>query len=77
VYTKAPWINSLEGVILDGCVVAIVCKKWYAKAWGEWGPGTSWPAQDNRRQLQFGVNIVVFVLTQEGSITSQIMDDVQ
>jgi hypothetical protein len=77
VYVQAPWVDFLEAVIVDGRAVSIVCEKWYAQPWGEWGPGRAWPAQDNRRQLQFGVNVVVFALTQEGSITNQVMDSVQ
>jgi hypothetical protein len=77
VYVLAPWIDFLEGVTVDGRAVSVVCKKWYAKAWGEWGPNPGqWPI-DNTRQLQFGVNVVVFALTQEGSITNQVMDVVR
>jgi hypothetical protein len=32
--------------------------------------------KDPTRQLQFGVNLIVFALTQEGSITNQVMDSV-
>ena len=73
-----PLFGFLEAVIIDERTWAVVCQKSYAKAWGEWGrPGTRNERerrQDNRRQLQFGVNIVVFALTQEGSITAQLLD---
>jgi hypothetical protein len=32
---------------------------------------------DNTRQLQFGVNLIVFALTQEGSITHRLMESVR
>ena len=32
---------------------------------------------DNTRLLQFGINTIVFALTQEGSITNRVMESVR
>ena len=76
IYPIVP-VHFLEAVTIAGRVLAIVSLQWYAKTWGGWGPGTPWQNQNNLRQLQFGVNIVVFALTQEGSITNRVMDTVR
>ena len=69
----------LEGIEIENRLVAIVSKKWLGNAWGDWGPG-GYPGYGNlnpTRALQFGVNIVIFALTQEGSITHRVMSAVQ
>jgi len=72
---------ELEGVTLDGRLVAIESKKWLCNAWSDWGRVvaglTGYAKFEPTRQLQFGVNIVVFALTQEGSITYQAMSQVR
>ena len=88
-YTPPRWPGEpgpyryLEGVTLDGQLVNIYSKKGYGNPWGDWGPGTpayrmghGYGLLDATRALQFGVNIIVFALTQEGSITEQVMDSV-
>lgn len=73
----APY-RYLEGITLDGRLVTLYSMKALSTAWDWWRPGSPrGPARDNRRQLQFGVNIVVFALTQEGSITRRLMESVQ
>jgi hypothetical protein len=71
-------IGHLKGVIVNGRLVAILSKKGYYSPWSDWGthPGAAYTDMDPRRQLQFGVNVIVFALTQEGSITRRVMDAV-
>jgi len=60
----------LEGVFLNGRLAVLLSSKGYCKAWGAWPrnpPSTGGP-QDNTRQLQFGMNVVVFACTQKGGI---------
>ena len=73
----APY-EYLEGIAIDRRLAVLYSMKALSTAWDWWRPG-HWrgPARDNRRQLQFGVNIVVFALTQEGSITQRFMETVQ
>ena len=66
-----PMVPYLDTVNIDGRMIIMFCHQWYGIAWG------SWPSVynlDNTRQLQFGVNLLVFALTQEGSITNRVMD---
>ncbi len=75
----------LEGVTVDGRMYAILSRKGMGHAWSDWGldgagarQGHSDYAQfDPTRSLQFGVNVVIFALTQEGSITQQVMNYVE
>ena len=60
----------LEGVTIDGRLLGICTAKNYTGAWDVW---PNWPGIDNTRQLQLGINFIVFALTQEGSITQQVM----
>ena len=56
----------LEGIYLDGRLVAVYSDKGYALVWeAEFG---------NKPQLKMGVNLVVYALTQEGSIAQQQID---
>jgi len=54
-------------------MILFFCHRAYFVAWGRL-QGSGW--RDNRRRLQFGVNLLVFALTQEGSITNRVMDTV-
>ncbi|MFC1651261.1 DUF4159 domain-containing protein, partial [Candidatus Latescibacterota bacterium] len=56
----------LEGVWLDDRLVAIYSDKGYALKWKD--------PSNNEPQLRMGVNMVVYALTQEGSIAQQKMD---
>jgi len=56
----------LEGITLDDRLVAIYSNKGYGLRWAE--------TSENEPQLRLGVNMVVFALTQEGSIAQQKMD---
>ncbi|MFC1650117.1 DUF4159 domain-containing protein, partial [Candidatus Latescibacterota bacterium] len=56
----------LEGIWLEDRLVAIYSDKGYAQKWKD--------TYNNEPQLRMGVNMVVFALTQEGSIAQQKMD---
>jgi hypothetical protein len=69
----------LEGITINSRLVAIHSMKAYMIAWADWGQGsfsysTTYAKMNPTRPLQFGVNLVVFALTQEGSITKRTMD---
>jgi len=72
-------VPFLEGVTIDHRLLAIISQMYYAHVWGFWGSGGrgTGSAMDPGRNLQFGVNIIVFALTQEGSITHRLMDAIQ
>lgn len=59
-------VHYLEGIWLDNRLVAIYSDKGYAWKWKD--------LSDNEPQLKMGVNMVVFALTQRGSIAQQKMD---
>ena len=67
-----PMAPYLDTVSISGRMVMMLSHQWLGYAWG------NWPASriDNTRQLQFGVNLLVFALTQEGSVTNRVMDTV-
>jgi len=56
----------LEGITLDDRLVAIYSGKGYALKWAA--------THNNEPQLKMGVNMVVFALTQDGSVAQQKMD---
>ena len=57
---------SLQGVFLDDRLVAIYSDKGYVHSWAE--------NYGNEPQLRFGINVVIFALTQAGSIAQQQID---
>lgn len=59
-------VHYLEGIWIDNRLVAIYSDKGYAHNWKD--------LTDNEPQLKMGVNMVVFALTQRGSIAQQKMD---
>jgi hypothetical protein len=72
--------SFMDGVNLEGRLVAITSQMICTHMWGWWGCGQasiSGGMADPTRALQFGVNLIVFALTQEGSITHRLMDSVQ
>jgi hypothetical protein len=82
--SRAPEPPKVEAVQLGGRVVAIACNAGYVSPWGDWGidgmpsmRGSAYNKYDPRRQLEFGVNTIIFALTQEGSITRRLMDSVR
>jgi hypothetical protein len=62
--------NYLEGIFLNGRLAVLLSSKGYCKAWGAWprNPPSGGGPLDNTRQLQFGLNVVVFACTQKGGI---------
>ena len=56
----------LEGVFLGDRLVALYSDRGYVHKWAE--------NYGNEPQLRFGINVVVFALTQEGSIAQQQID---
>jgi hypothetical protein len=56
----------LEGVFIDGRLVALYSDKGYVHTWAR--------NYGNEPQLRFGINAVIFALTQEGSIAQQQID---
>ena len=69
-------LSYLEGIFLDGYLVVIHSNKdlsdWWLNVIGSQGVRA-----DNTRQLQFGVNMIIYALTREGSITNRVMDRVR
>jgi len=73
------WKDHLKGVVVNRRLVAILSEKGYYSPWADWGlhAGAAYKSLDPTRQLQFGVNLIIFALTQEGSITQQVMSHVE
>jgi hypothetical protein len=72
-----PFVPYLEGVEVARRLAVLLSDKNYAHPWADWGVLPSYKSLDNTRQLQFGVNSIIFALTQEGSITHRLMDSVK
>jgi hypothetical protein len=64
-------IDHVDGLSVAGRLVALLTEKGY---YAPWSPesGGGWT-----RQLHFGINSIVFALTQEGSITHRLMESVR
>lgn len=60
----------IEGVFLGGRLAVVMSNKGYSRAWGDWlkNPSSFGGPQDNTRQLQFGLNVIVYACTQKGGI---------
>jgi len=65
-FTMSKKVYYLEGITIDDRLVAIYSDKGYGIKWAD--------TSNNEPQLKMGVNMVVFALTQEGSIAQQKMD---
>ena len=63
----------MEAIFINGRMVAVVSNRGYNFAWGYWKilPASLNGPFDNTRQLQFGLNVVVYALTQRGGIVDQ------
>ncbi len=63
----------VEAIFINGRMVALISNRGYNFAWGYWKylPSAAGGPYDNTRQLQFGLNVVVFALTQRGGIVDQ------
>lgn len=63
----------LEAIFINGRMVALISNRGYNFAWGYWKflPSSAGGPFDNMRQLQFGLNVIVYALTQRGGIVDQ------
>jgi hypothetical protein len=68
-----PW---LEGVFMDKRLIAIMSNKAYQDVWSL-RTDVAVITAARPRAFQMGINIIIFALTQEGSITRRVMDTVQ
>ena len=73
-------VQYILGVNVGERMIGIINPKSYGCVW-EWTllgeRSGSGKRGDTTRSLQFGVNMVIFALTQEGSITNRVMDSVR
>ena len=75
-----PWSRGIE---IDGHLVVLNTNQGYCVSWSEWGHyggiyGESVHSKYNPTlQFRFGINTIIFALTQEGSITRRVMDTVK
>jgi hypothetical protein len=74
---RAEVMGYLEGIEIDGRLVATYSRKDYTHAWTFWARAPMYRDWDPTRPLQFGINTIVFALTQEGSITHRLMESVR
>ena len=76
-FIRGGWspFDYLEGIIINHRLLGLVCRKFFTNPWGDWAGGYM-GLTDGYRQLQFGVNMIVYALTGEGSITNRLMDSV-
>jgi len=66
--------DYLEGIFVEGRMVVLFSNKSINNAWnGDWrrNPESLGGPLDDTRQMQFGVNILVFALTQQGGFAQQ------
>ncbi|MEW5800454.1 MAG: DUF4159 domain-containing protein, partial [Bacteroidota bacterium] len=63
----------VEAIFINGRMAVLISNKGYCFAWGAWKylPAVAGGPYDNTRQLQFGLNVVVYALTQRGGIVDQ------
>jgi len=81
---RAPDPPKVEAIELGGRLIVIRDNAGYVSPWGDWGTdgipserNSSYSIYNPTRQLEWGVNTIVFALTQEGSITRRLMDSVR
>lgn len=71
---KSPY-TFLEGVFIENRLAVLISNKAYCKFWDHaYSAEPTHGMSDPTRQLQFGVNIVIFALTQPGGIVWQQMN---
>ena len=74
---------SSRGVQIDGRLVAFSTNQALGGAWCGWGrtneiyAGDAYAKYNPTLQFRFGINTIIFALTQEGSITKRVMDTVK
>ena len=72
-------IDYVEGIELEGRLLALISGKQYSYGWALMGPGGlgEWREWDPTPSLRFGANTIILALTQEGSITHRLMETIQ
>ncbi|NKB67433.1 MAG: DUF4159 domain-containing protein [Candidatus Latescibacteria bacterium] len=71
-------VDYLVGVEVDGRLAVVISYQNIGVAWENLGyRNDKGLYSDNTRHLQFGINTIVFALTQEGSITNRVMEIVR
>ncbi len=68
---------TLDGVEINDRLVLIMSNQAFSNAWGDWNIRNGYLGLNPTRPLQFGINTIIFALTQEGSITKQAMRTVR
>jgi hypothetical protein len=74
-----PWSRGIE---IGGCLVALNTNQGYFTPWSDYGHstgplGSEHLSQDPTLCFRFGINTIIFALTQEGSITHRLMESVR
>ena len=69
-------VGYVEGIQLGERLLALVTGKEYGYGWAIMGT-LVWKSWDPTHSFRFGVNTIILSLTQEGSITRQLMDTIQ
>ena len=71
-----PWSRGIE---IDARMVALNTNQLYTAPWGVWGlpRNPAYAEYDPTPQLRFGINTIIFALTQEGSITRRLMGGIR
>ena len=71
-------VDYLVGVEIDGRLAVVMSYQNLGLAWENPGANNDKSlVLDNTRHLQFGINTIIFALTQEGSITNRVMEIVR
>jgi hypothetical protein len=65
--------EKLEGITVGDRLLVATCQKALIHTWGD----PLYPNMRVERMIQFGINTVIFALTQEGSITHRVVDVVR
>ena len=65
--------GDLRGLYFDGRWLLAMCQKGLLHLWDD----PRYPEMRSERLIQFGINTIIFALTQEGSITHRVMDEIR
>ncbi|MBT4098532.1 MAG: DUF4159 domain-containing protein [Gemmatimonadetes bacterium] len=61
---RAPQVDFLEGIFIDGRLVAVYADMGYGEFWQQ--------SFENEPQLKMGINLVIYALTKEGSLAMKL-----
>jgi len=73
--SRFSYFDPLEGILIGDRLLVIMDYR-SMMYWWDAGPQRE-HGMDGTRPMQFGVNVIVFALTQEGSITHRLMESMQ